>query len=283
MTSTQPFAATLSAIAVAAMAGSPAYAGAKPGSADVEVMTCPVPNASTAITDGDPQGWTKPGLYSSQAMFGAIVQGEPAKHLLSALAGSQEEIDQTVNVAKSAPTSGLVQSGAAGALISKVPFGGQMQGGLGGRKKTMTAGLRLVTPAHDQTLLSGSGQSQKSTIKILSSSDWGAASQGQPGQYGTFADGKMATSAFMAAYNMLASQAISPGAAINGTTAAAPAANYTVAVDPKMLACATAGARSVRPLRAATTLIPTGRKDGMFGELADTCGTRGWVSVEDLR
>lgn len=288
--------ATLSAIAIAALAAAPAHAGKTPE--QVEVTKCAAPHGSIAITDGDTQGWSKLGLSSPRAMLGAIVQqsgcftlhtgaeGQPATYLLSAVAGSQEEIDQTLNAAKSVLTGGLVQSGAAGALLSRVPFGGQMfgmLGGLGGKKKTITAGLRLVNPGNGQTLISGSGQSQKSTISVLSSTEWVAASQGQLGQYGASADGKMVTSAFIEAYNALASQAGALGDAPAAAPPKAAAVNYTVAVDTKMRAAAAADASEVRALRANTTLIPTGQKDGLFVEVADSYGTKGWVSVEDLR
>lgn len=300
MTNRKWLTATLSGIAISAMAASPAYAGKKP--AEVEVTKCAAPHGSIAITDGDNQGWTKLGLSSPRSMLGAIVQqsgcftlhtgaeGQPANYLLSAVAGSQEEIDQTMNAAKGVLTSGLVHSGAAGAVLSRVPFGGAMfgmLGGLGGKKKTITAGLRLINPANGQTMLSGSGQSQKSTISVLSGAEWVAASQGQLGQYGQTADGKMVTSAFIEAYNALASQAGALGAAPAVAPPVAPEAastpNYTVAVDTKMRALAAADAAEVRALRAETTLIPTGQREGLFVEVTDTYGTKGWVSVEDLR
>jgi hypothetical protein len=296
----QSASAAVSAIAIVALAASPAHA--KKAAAEVEVTKCAAPHGSIAITDGDTQGWTKLGLSSPRAMLGAIVQqsgcftlhtgadGKPADYLLSAVAGSQEEIDQTFNAAKGALTTGLVHSGAAGAVLGRVPFAGAMLGmfgGLGGKKKTITAGLRLVDPTNGQTMLSGSGQSQKSTISVLSSTDWIAASQGQLGQYGTSADGKMITGAFIEAYNALASQAGALGAAparAAAAPAAAPAANtYTVAVATKMRAAAASDGAEVRALRADTTLIPTGQKNGLFVEVTDTYGTKGWVSVEDLR
>ncbi|MCG6116424.1 MAG: hypothetical protein MEQ84_14645 [Mesorhizobium sp.] len=292
------FVSTLSALGFAALAVTPVYAG-KP-KAEVEVTKCAASHGTIAITDGDTQGWAKMGLSSPRSMLGTIVEqsgcftlhtgaeGTPADYLMSAVAGSQEEIDRTMDAAKGALTTGLVHSGAAGALLSRVPFGGQMfgmLGGLGGKKKTVTAGLRLINPANGQTMLSGSGQSQKSTISVLSSTEWIAASQGQLGQYGSSADGKMLTSAFIEAYNALASQAGAlpaepPAAAM---AADAPTAKYIVAVDTKMWAAASAGAEEVRALRAETSLIPTGQKDGLFVEVTDTYGTKGWVSVEDLR
>ena len=43
-----------------------------------------------------------------------------------------------------------------------------------------------------------------------------------------------------------------------------------------------ATAAEVRSLRAGTELTPTGERDGLFIEVQDNYGTKGWVSVEDL-
>lgn len=297
MKSKKFIASAAAVIAVSTMAGSPALAAK--GKAEVEVMKCDASYGTIAITDGDTQGWTKFGLSSPRGMLGAIVQesgcftlhtgadGQPANYLLSAIAGSQEEIDQTMNMAKGALTEGLVRSGAAGTVLSKVPMGGAligMFGGLGGKKKTITAGLRLMNPANGQTLISGSGQSQKSTIKVLSGADWVAASQGQFGQYSSSSDGKMVASAFIEAFNGLASQAGALSAVQQAAApAAAPTASYTVAVATKMVNEPAETASEVRDLRADTRLIPTGNKEGLFVEVMDNYGTKGWVSVEDLR
>ena len=288
MTSINFLSTTLSAFAMATIAVAPAQAAKS--DKDVEVVKCDASYGTVAITDGDTQGWSKFGLSSPRAMLGAIVQesgcftlhsggaGQSTDYLMSAVAGSQEEVDQTMNVAKSALTEGLVRSG---------PMGGALIGmfrGLGGKKKTISAGLRLVSPANGQTLLAGSGQSQKSTIKILNSSDWVNASQGSFGEYSSSKDGLMVTSAFIEAYNGLVSQAGALGAT-KQAVAVAPVANasYVVAVDTKMLAKATTGATEVRALRADTVLLPTGNKEGLFVEVTDNYGTKGWVSVEDLR
>jgi len=299
MTKFKPVSAIKAATAIASIVALTAPVAAK--DKNVEVVKCDASYGTIAITDGDTQGWNKFGLSSPRGMLGAIVQesgcftlhtgadGQPTDYLLSAIAGSQEEVDQTMNVAKTALTEGLVRSGAATTVLSKVPMGGAlvgMFGGLGGKKKTITAGLRLMNPANGQTLIAGSGQSKKSTIKILGRSDWVAASQGQFGQYGSSKDGKMVTSAFIEAFNGLASQAGALATVQQAATAAAPAASsasYTVAVETKMLASASANAPEVRSLRADTELLPTGNKTGLFVEVTDNYGTKGWVSVEDLR
>jgi hypothetical protein len=43
-----------------------------------------------------------------------------------------------------------------------------------------------------------------------------------------------------------------------------------------------AEAESLRMLRAGSTVSPTGKREGLFVEVADNFGTTGWVSVEDL-
>ena len=49
-----------------------------------------------------------------------------------------------------------------------------------------------------------------------------------------------------------------------------------------MLSNPLAEAESVRMLRAGASVSPTGRREGLFVEVADNFGTTGWVSVEDL-
>jgi hypothetical protein len=91
----------------------------------------------------------------------------------------------------------------------------------------------------------------------------------------------MLTEVFIIAYNSVVSQ---PGA-LSAVETAAPAAKasatYTVAIDTNLYASADANA--VRTLRAETELTPTGGKAGLFVEVSDNYGTKGWVSVEGLR
>ncbi|MEZ5710200.1 MAG: SH3 domain-containing protein [Blastomonas sp.] len=288
---------SMTAIAfVAAALSAPAMA--KGSDDNVELVKCEQSYGTVAITDGDTQGWTQFNLSSPRAMIGAMVtesgcftlhnpaSGGRADFLISAVAGSEEEIDQTMNMAKGLATEGLVRSGAAGAVLSKVPFGGSMLGmfgGLGGKKKTISAGLRLMDPANGMTVLTGTGASQKTSIKVLGRDDWVAASQGSMGQYASSKDGKLVTSAFIGAFNTMVSQA---GALANYQPAqqAAPASsNAMVAVDTVMRAGPSAEASTVRTLRADTELVPTGNREGLFVEVKDNYGTQGWVSVEDLQ
>jgi predicted nucleic acid-binding Zn ribbon protein len=66
--------------------------------------------------------------------------------------------------------------------------------------------------------------------------------------------------------------------------AAAAPASYTVAVATKLWPAPAASGTAVRALRAETTLTPTTTpRQGLFVEVTDAYGTKGWVSVEDLR
>jgi hypothetical protein len=280
---------TAAALALAA-AATPALAKDE----QVELTRCETSYGTIAITDGDQQGWTQLKLSSPRTMLAALIEksgcfdvhnpasGKPADFLLTAVAGSKEEIDKSVNLAKGALTEGLVRSGAAGQVLSKVPMGGAvlgMFGRFGGKKKTVFAGLRIISPATGQTLATGTGESRKSFVKIMNTSDWTNA--GDMGGYVSSSDGKMLTGAYIEAFNGLAAQ----GDLLAATRPAVVVqpANYTVAVDSQLWPAAAKAGTPVRTLRAATTLVPTGTRQGLFVEVTDSYGTRGWVSVEDLR
>ncbi|WP_066800223.1 hypothetical protein [Sphingomonas soli] len=285
----------IKAICVVALAGVATPAIARDKDKQVELTKCEVSAGSIAITEGDQQGWTQFKLSSPRGMLGKLIEesgcftlhnpasGKPADFLMSAIAGSKEEVDQSVNMAKGALTEGLVRSGAAGQILTKVPMGGAVfraLGGLGGKKKTVFAGLRIMSPATGQTLIAGTGESKKSFIKIDTG---GYAGGGDLGGYASSPDGKMLTGAFIEAYNGLVGQR-EVLAASRPAPAAAAVANYTVAVDTKLWPSPAATGDPVRALRATTTLTPTGApRQGLFVEVTDGYGTKGWVSVEDLR
>lgn len=247
-----------------------------------------------AVVDGDTQGWTKYGLGSPRELVNALAlesgcftphnpaSSEPADYLMNVIAGDKEEVDKSINLAKAAVTEGLVRSGAVGGLVGGVPLAGPllgMFGGLGGKKKTVAAGIRVVSPANGLTLVSGSGEVKKSALTFGGASAWegGVNSAG----YGSSKDGKMLAEAFMRAFNAVSGQA----SILAQTAAATPkaAAGATVAVDTSMYQAASKGSTIIRALRAGTGLSPTGNREGLFVEMTDNFGSRGWVSVEDLQ
>ena len=284
-----------SAIAFAAMIafGAPAQAAKQ---APVELTHCDASYGTIAVVEGDTQGWSKFGLGSPRELVTAIAQqsgcfqvhsaasATPADFLVNVIAGDEEEVDQGVQAAKGLATDAFVRSGAAGQMLGSVPGAGALMGmfgGLGGKKKVVAAGIRVVSPANGQTLVAGTGEVKKSTLSFASGTPWvaGANTAG----YADSKDGKMLTEAFIIAYNSVVSQAGALSAVQTAAPVAEPSAIYTVAIDTNLYASANKSADKVRALRADTELTPTGSKAGLFVEVSDNYGTKGWVSVEDLR
>lgn len=299
-----------------AVLSTPAFAADAP----ITLSKCDKPIGSIAVVDGDTQGWTKYGLSSPRDLIAAMAiqsgcfslqangSGAPADFLLNAIAGDKEEVDKGVGLAQTALTEGLVRSGMASKLAGGMPFGGQalgMLGGFGGKKKTIAAGLRVINPATGQTVITGSGQQTKTQVSIgglggMGGNPWADAARQNiidrgygdyvNSGYATSKDGQMLTSAFILAFNNLVQQqsallAVRPAGGAAAASALKPVAtapSYTTAIDTKLYAKPAKG-EAVRALRAGTALTPSGAREGLFVEVSDAYGTKGWISVEDLK
>lgn len=260
---------------------------------EVQLATCTESLGTIAVVDGDTQGWAKFGLGSPRELINTLAtesgcftphspaSGDAADFLMNVIAGDSEEVDQSIELAKGAAMEGLVRSGAASSLLGSVPGAGAvlgMFGGLGGKKKTLAAGIKLLSPASGMTVATGQGVVKKSTLTFGGGGAWnaGAAAAG----YGNSKDGKMLVEAFMLAFNDLVAQ--------KATIASMPKSDdddaelATVASTTTMLETPAANAKVVRSLRVGTTLTPTGKREGLFIEAKDNFGTVGWVSVESL-
>ena len=284
---------TLAAAAVSGLllASTPALAAKKNAP---ELATCTESMGTIAIVDGDTSGWTEWGLGSPRNLINALAAesgcftphngagDQPARFLVTAIAGSQEDVDQGMELAKGAASEALLRSGAMSSVLSKVPIGGALLGafgGFGGKKKTVAAGLRMVSPTNGLTIAAGSGSVKKSTLSFKGNSGWVQGAASSAGYQGS-KDGKMLTEAFVLAFNQLIDQRAAldtaPGAGAISSAAA------KVAADTQMRGTPTANGSVVRQLRAGTELTPTGKREGLFIEVADSYGTTGWVSVENM-
>lgn len=282
---------------VAIFAVSPALAADKGAPALPVITKCAASYGSLAITDGDNQGWTQLGLGSPRELLASIAaesgcfsmhdaaSGVPASFLMSAVAGSKEEVDKTVGMVKSAAVEGLARSGAL-ARMGGGAFGALgALGGLGGKKKTISVGLRVLSPATGQTLASGTAESTKTSITLGGAGGFGLASNvaGGASQYLNSKEGSQLAIAFINAFNSVAAQGSALAAAPKPMPVAAALVSATTAVATNMLASPSKTGAVVRSLREGTSVIPTGKKQGLFVEVKDSFGTVGWVSVEDMR
>lgn len=284
----------ISAMAAGAVAftATPAMAKKDP---PPELVKCEESLGTIALVEGDTTGWTEWDLGSPRNLVNALAvesgcftphnpANGAARFLVTVVAGSEEEVDQSISAAKSVATQALVSSGAAGSVVSKVPFGGAalgLFGGFGGKKKTYAAGIRVVSPANGLTLAAGSGTVKKNTLDFGGSGGWATNAASAAG-YQNSKEGKRLTEAFVIAFNNLIAQraAIETAPAAAGAAPATPGA--VVAVDTVMHSGPAADASELRKLRAGTELTPTGNREGLFIEAEDGFGTKGWVSVEDL-
>lgn len=268
----------------------------------ITLNKCDKSYGTVALVDGDTQGWTKYGLSSPRELIAAMAResgcfalhdpasGKPATFLMNVIAGDKEEVDQAIEKAKGVAMEGLVRSGAASGMLRGIPGGGSMLGmfgGFGGKKKVVAAGIRLISPANGQTVASGAGEVKKTTISFGNGGGAiGAVASGATGAaYAGSKDGQMLIEAFVKAFNGLSAQGASFAsiAAVPAPGPAATPAGATTAVDTKMLASADLKSATLRTVRAGTTLTPTGQRQGLFVEVQDSFGTKGWVSVEDMR
>ncbi|WP_370177612.1 SH3 domain-containing protein [Alteriqipengyuania sp.] len=284
---------TTGVLAIAMAAPAPAMA-----KDDIELAKCEESLGTIAVVDGDTQGWSEYGLGSPRELINSLAiesgcftpynaaGGAPADFLMNVVAGDSEEVDKSIELAKSAAMEGLWRSGAASTVLSKIPVGGAligMFGGLGGKKKRVAAGIKVLSPASGLTIVTGSGEVKKSSLSFGGSTAWNAGATASG--YGNSKKGKMLVEAFVMAFNEVAAQAetIKSVPKMQPAVAAAPAEPAaTTAIDTILRSGPDASSAEVRSLRAGTELTPTGERNGLFIEVEDNYGTKGWVSVEDL-
>jgi hypothetical protein len=287
---------TFLAVTALSLATAPASAADKAKDALPTISKCATSFGSIALADGDSQGWTELGLGSPRELLAAIVaesgcftmhsasSGAPATFLMSAVAGASEAVDQGIGVARAGAIQGLARSGALGRLGGFGGMGGKalgMLGGMGGKKKTISAGLRVLSPATGQTVAYGSAESVKTSLTLGGEGGWGFANSAVRGvsQYTSSKDGIQLATAFINAYNAVTQQS---GALSSVPKPVLAVAIIATAIDTQLYAQASKGT-IVRALRAGTQLTPTGKRDGMFAEVKDSFGTQGWVAVEDMK
>jgi len=267
-----------------------------------ELSKCEESMGTIALVEGDQAGWSQWGLGSPRGLVSALAiesgcftplspnSSAPARYLVTVIAGSQEDVDQGMEVAKTAATEALVRSGAASSVLRNVPVGGALLGafgGFGGKRKTVAAGMRVVSPSNGLTLASGTGSVKKSRIKFGREGYGWAANAADAAGYQTSKDGKMLTEAFIIAFNQVVAQetiiTMAPSAAQAAPPAEAASPKAIVAIATDMQSSAAADSETLRALRAGTQLNPTGNREGLMIEVSDNYGTTGWVSVEDLQ
>ncbi len=168
-------------------------------------------------------------------------------------------------------------SGAAGGIGGLL--GGRVGGLLGGIKsKKLEANtvLSLTNVRTTETIATEEGYAAKNNLS-LGGGGFFAVAGAAGGGYDNTDIGRVVTLSFIQAYAKMvgALGLVTPGDA--GTAQAAPAKTFTAQAPLALRASAAAGAATLRTLPVGAIVYPTGKKDGLWWEVADENDNVGWV------
>jgi len=160
---------------------------------------------------------------------------------------------------------GALIPGAAGAII----------GGIRTKSSTAHVLLNLVNVRTTEQEYTAEGTAQKTNISFAGGG-FGGLIGGVAGGYSNTDIGQIIAAAYLNAYVELVGhmQGMQPG----GAQAAAPIQTYVIKQNFAMRASASATAKIVRQFQAGDSVFPTGQKNGVWWEVDDETGNRGWVS-----
>jgi curli biogenesis system outer membrane secretion channel CsgG len=107
---------------------------------------------------------------------------------------------------------------------------------------------------------------------------WGGFAGVGASSYAKTAIGQVVVLAYIDAYTKLVSQMGGLSAAqLGGAAAAAPSQTLSMTRAGRLYASASEKSQVVRPLDPGMALYPTGNKDGIWVEVSDEVGNKGWV------
>jgi curli biogenesis system outer membrane secretion channel CsgG len=306
----------LGATLIAAMAGqSPLFAKpAKPSKVQKlqEQMVTDVPRCSRklgtiSIADGDdPYGWTQFSLAPPAKLLKVLVQRSGCFNLVDRGAGlnaaqlernigSNLGLQRRSNVgqgqvkaadyvlvaevqAANRNSGGSAIGGGLGAVLGG-PVGGLL-GGIRTRKLEANTVLSLTNVRTTETIAVQEGHAVKTDTSFGAGGflgGGGAAGGLVGGGYENTDVGRIVTLAFIQAYSKMVNELglVNPGDA--GTAEAAPAKTFTAQGPSALRRTAAPGGAIIRMMPAGTIVYPTGRKAGLFWEVADENDNVGWV------
>jgi curli biogenesis system outer membrane secretion channel CsgG len=173
--------------------------------------------------------------------------------------------DANRNAGGGAAALGGLIGGRAGALI----------GGIRTQSSTAHVLLNLVNVRTTEQEYTAEGTAQKTNISF-GAGGFGGLIGGVAGGYSNTDIGQIIAAAYLNAYVDLVAhmQGMAPGQA----QAAAPIQTYVMKQNFAMRASASATAKIVRQFQAGDSVFPTGQKNGVWWEVDDETGNRGWVS-----
>ena len=272
-----------------------------------DVPHCVRKLGTVSVMDGDdPSGWTQFQLSGPQKLIKVLIQRSGCFNLVdrgSGLSAAQRERDigdglglqrrsnvgqgqikaaDYVLVAEVQAANRNSGGSAVGAGIGGLIGGrlGALAGGVGSRKMEANTVLSLTNVRTTETVAVEDGYAAKNSLSFgvgggAGFLGGGAAAVG--GGYDNTDIGRIVTLAFIQSYTKMVTSLglLQPGG--EGTAEAAPAKTFTAQAPLTMRASAVASARAVRTLPPGSIVYPTGKKDGLWWEVADENDNVGWV------
>lgn len=268
-----------------------------------DVPRCARKLGTVSIEDGDdPYAWTQASLAPPSKLLKVLVARSGCFNLVDrgtglnaasrerAIGGSlglQRRSNVGVGQIKAADyvlvaeiqgaNSNVSGNGAAGGVGGLI--GGRVGGLLGGmRSRKMEANtiLSLTNVRTTETIATEDGYAAKNNLS-LAGGGFLAIGGAVGGGYDNTDLGRIVTLSFIQAYTKLVNSlaGIAPGA--EGTAEATPSRTFTAQGPVAMRSTAVASGRVVRTLPPGATVYPTGKKDGLWWEVADENDNVGWV------
>jgi hypothetical protein len=297
----------MSAVGALILAATPAaaqFSNAPPPPTDVPHCAGPIGTASIAPPDN--QWWTRYGLSSPEQLIKLMASQSNCLRIVDRGAGLQMR-----GVERSLGSSGELQrnsnvgagqikaadytivpdiadandnQGGSGAALGSLlgsqlgPFGAVV-GGIRTKQSTARVLLTLVNVRTTEQEYVAEGTASKTDISFAGGG-FGGMLGGLGGGYSNTPIGQVIAQAYLTAFTNLVGymRTAQPGQA----AAAAPSQSYLVKSAIKMRGAPSPGAKAVRSFTAGDTVYPTGQKNGIWWEVDDETGNRGWVTSVQL-
>jgi curli biogenesis system outer membrane secretion channel CsgG len=305
---------TLGAVAALASPASAQYGmdkKAPKNAATPELPHCDRPIGTAAVQEPENKWWTQLGLSNPEALLklfaarsgclrivdrngglamrnqeAALAQSGDLQRNSNLGRGQVAAADYFIipDIANSNSNSGGNNIGAvAGGLLgSRLGGFGALAGGLSTKKSEAQALITLVDARTTEQLYVAEGVSKKTDLSFNvggGGGGWSGFAGAAGGGYANTEIGKVITAAYFNAYVDLVRYMQSNSAPAAGSAAAnAPTQAYSVKTAAQMRATASPQAKMVRSFNVGDLVYPTGQKNGVWWEVDDETGNRGWVS-----
>lgn len=295
--------------AAVALAGGPALAKQKTPEENLEIPMCPQVLGTVAIKDSQNEWWRQYNLGNPAAVIKLIVMKSGCFQLVDRGQGMQmmkeerelmgeDELQRGSDIGKGQMVAAdyfilpdlVTQDSNAGGSAIGAGIGGAIGGGwgaaLGGIKTKKLEAQALLTLTNARTgvqELIAEGAYKKTDVSFgLGGGGWGGFGLALAAAGGGYADtdiGKVITLAYIKAYRNMVTQM---GGLSGDARMAAPLPAQRLMERTALLSEPRDDAAPVRGLREGIVLHPTGNKQGLFWEVEEPNGDRGWVPSELL-